>query len=153
LALTEELRGRASEAQALYEKARELQKGSARAFPVTHFITLWRLAGLADRAGHRPEARLLLGEAAGVVEAARLRTYGDARERANYFAQFEPGFDRLVEWSLRDGDIEAALVATARGRSRTLHDQLQLAGVDPRTTLKDEHGLALKKREEELRRR
>ena len=37
------------EAESLYRRAHELQTANPRAFPATHFITLWRRAGLADR--------------------------------------------------------------------------------------------------------
>jgi CHAT domain-containing protein len=151
LALTRECQGQFADAARLYEQARRLQKAAARAFPVTHFTTLWRLAELADRRGEKAEARALLEEAVAVVEAARLRVYGDARQRAAFFAQFAPAFERLVEWGARDGDAESALCAAARGRSRTLLDQLLMAGVDPRAGLGAERRELLR-REEDLKR-
>ncbi len=150
LALTEELRRRPTEAEALYRRALTLQRQSGRAFPVTHFITLWRLAGLADASGKRAEGRRLLEEAVDVIEQARLQTYGDDQLRADYYSQFEPGLDRLAEWCVRDGDVEAAFVAVTRGRSRTLLDQLRLARVDPRAALKGKEGEELLRREREL---
>ena len=136
LGLTEEQRGRADRAEVHYRQALALQRKNARSFPVTHFITLWRLAGLLDARGDGAKARGLLEEAVHVIEEARVQTYGDNQLRASYFAQFEPGFERLVDWCVRDGDIEAAFVAVTRGRSRTLLDQLQQTGVDPRKALK-----------------
>jgi CHAT domain-containing protein len=150
--LTAELQGRRSQAEGFYRRALELQRSKQRPYPVTHFITLWRLAGLADQGGRRAEARRLLEEAVGVVEAARLRTYGDAQQRATFFAQFEPGFEQLVDWCVRVGDVEAAFRAAARSRSRSLLDQLQLAGADPRAALRGPRGKQLRQREEELRR-
>ena len=76
-------------------------------------------------------AGALLEDAVKVVENARLRTYGDAQQRAAFFAQFAPAFEQLVAWCVRDGDVPAAVAAVARGRSRTLLDQLLLANVDP----------------------
>jgi CHAT domain-containing protein/tetratricopeptide (TPR) repeat protein len=152
-ALAAELEGKLDKAEVLYGQARELQRQNRRAFPATHFITLWRLGGMAERLGRRAEARALLEEAIGVVEVARLQTYGAAEQRAGYFAQFAPGFERLVECCLRHGDVEGALAAAARSRSRTLLDQLQLAGVDPRASLQGEHGRELCRREEELSRK
>lgn len=153
LGLTAELRGNLGDAENLYQQARQLQQAGRRALPVTQFITLWRLAGLIDRRGDRAVARRLLEEAVGVVEEARLRTYGDAQQRAAFFGQFEPGFDLLVEWCVRDGDVEGAFRAVTRSRSRALLDQLQLAGADPRAALRKAGGehQALLRREEELR--
>jgi CHAT domain-containing protein len=62
-----------------------------------------------------------------------------------------PVFERLVEDSLRDGRGEKALAYLARGRSRTLLDQLHLAGIDPRAHLTGTEGESLRRREEELR--
>src|SRR6202022_2973634 len=97
--------------------------------------------------------RTLLEEAVTVVERARLRTYGDAEQRAAFFAQFEPGLEQLVEWDVRDGDVNAAVAAAARGRSRTLRDQLLMAGIDPRQGLRGPGGEKLRRREADMRRR
>jgi CHAT domain-containing protein/tetratricopeptide (TPR) repeat protein len=152
LGLAAELQGRPADAETLFGRARELQKDNPRAFPVTHFITLWRLAGLAERRGQHAEARSLLEQAVALVEAARLRTYGASEQRSGYFAQFAPGFEQLVQFCLRDGDVDAAVAAVTRGRSRTLLDQLQLADVDPRAELHGPDGDRLKHQEEQLRR-
>jgi CHAT domain-containing protein len=153
LGLSAQLQGHPEQAEALYRRARDLQGHSPRAFPATHFITLWRLAQLADGAGRPDEARALLGEAVTKAEAARLRTYGDAQQRGTFFVQFAPAFDQLVSQEVRDGHVEAAFDAAARGRSRTLLDQLRLAGVDPRRDLHGPQGDALRREEEALRRR
>jgi CHAT domain-containing protein len=150
LGLTEECRRRPREAAPFYRRARELQHDNPRSFPLTHYMTLWRLADLADRQGQPAKARALLGEAVTVLEAARLRTYGDAQQRADFFAQAAPAFEQLVERAVRDGDVEAAFAAAARGRSRTLMDQLLLAGVDPRQSLTDAEGKKLAARERDL---
>jgi tetratricopeptide (TPR) repeat protein len=151
LALTRECQDRLDKAAELYERARGLQKQNPLAFPVTQFTTLWRLANVADRRGRRAEARRLLGEA--VAEQARLRTYGGPRQRSAFFAQFAPAFEQLVAWGVRDGDVAAAVVAAARGRSRTLLDQLLLANVDPSQGLSEEQGEKLRRQESDLRRR
>jgi tetratricopeptide (TPR) repeat protein len=135
LALAAECKKEFAEAEILYQDALRRQEAGPPALPVTQFTTLWRLAELADRRKAKQEARDLLGRAVQVVERARPRIYGEAPERANYFAQFAPAFERLVEWSVRDGDVESAICAAALGRSRSLMDQLLLAGVDPRKTL------------------
>jgi CHAT domain-containing protein len=152
LALTGELLGRPDGAEADYRAALALQQGNARAFPATHFITLWRLAALVEARGKRPEARRLLEQGLGIAEDARLRTYGDAQQRAGYLAQFAPGFEALVRLCLSDGDVEAAFLALDRGRSRTLLDQLQLASVDPLDGLPAERARKLRAEEARLRR-
>src|SRR5262249_31101625 len=101
LARVRECRGQYGQARELYEEARRLQAETPQAFPATHFITLWALANLLDHQGLHATARTRLEEATAVVEQARLRTYGDAQQRAAFFFQFEPGFEQLVEWSLR----------------------------------------------------
>jgi CHAT domain-containing protein/tetratricopeptide (TPR) repeat protein len=150
-ALTRECQMQFSEAEVLYRQARKLQTGNPRAYPVTHFATLWRLANVVDRQRRHIEARTLLGEAIGVVEQARGRVYGEASQRAAFFAQFEPGFDQLVEWSIRDGDTNGAVATAARARSRTLLDQLLLAKVDPRKGLSQTTGGQLLRQEAALR--
>jgi hypothetical protein len=139
LALTQECKGEFARAEALYREARQVHKADPLALPVTHFMTLWRLAELANRRKQNPAASELLEEAVLVVEQARLRTYGDAEKRARYFGQFAPAFERLVEWGVRDGDVEAAVCAAARGRSRSLMDQLLLTAVAPRPDLLEPH--------------
>jgi CHAT domain-containing protein/tetratricopeptide (TPR) repeat protein len=151
LALTQECRGRLADAEPLYREALRLEARDPRAFPATQFITLWRLALVRDARGDRDESRVLLGRAVATAERARTRVFGDAGQRSAFFAQFAPGFEQLVAWRVADGDAEGALVAAARCRSRTLLDQLQLAGVDPRADLSPEKK-GLRDREEELRR-
>jgi CHAT domain-containing protein len=152
LAMTAERSGQADRAEADYRKALALQQGNARAFPATHFITLWRLAALAEARGKPAEARGFLAQALTVAEDARLRTYGDAQQRAGYLAQFAPAFEALVRLDLRDGDVEGAFRTVDRGRSRTLLDQLQLASVDPLDGLPEERARKLRADEARLRR-
>jgi tetratricopeptide (TPR) repeat protein len=152
LGLTAEVQGRAEEAEALYRRAADLLRQGTRALPATQFISLWRLAEVAHRDGRRDEALRLLGEAVDVAEAARLGLYGDARQRTAFFAQFVMAFERLVDWNVLAGRPEEACRAAARGRSRALLDQLQLAGVDPRQALRGESGERLRGKEAELRR-
>jgi tetratricopeptide (TPR) repeat protein len=149
LGLIEEVRHRPREAEKFYRRAQELQQNNPRAFPLTHFLTLWRLADLADRRGDHVQGRDLLDKAITVIETARVRTYGDAQQRADFFAQVAPAIEQLVDHAVRDGDVEAAIGAVARGRSRTLMDQLMLAGVDPRASLTSEKGKELARRERE----
>jgi CHAT domain-containing protein/tetratricopeptide (TPR) repeat protein len=153
LGLTEERRGRPQVAEEWYEKALRLEEGpNRRSFRVTHFITLWRLANLTARRDPK-KARELLERAVGVAETARLHTYGDARRRAKYFAQFEPAFEQLVDWSAGDREVWGALEAAARGRSRTLLDQLQTAGVDLLEGVPGAEREGLRRRQREAERR
>ncbi len=152
LGLAAELQGRLADAEMLFNRAEGLQRNNPRAFPVTHFITLWRLASLAERRGQRAQARGLLEQAVNLVEANRLQIYGGTEQRSGYYAQFAPGFEQLIEMCLAEGDIDAAVAALTRSRSRSLLDQLQLAGLDPREELKGEEGARLRREEEALRR-
>lgn len=153
LALTQELQGRLDLAEPFLARARDLQKDNPRSFPVTHFITLWRLADLRRRAGRLEEARRLLEEATAMVEQVRLMTFGDLQQRAAFFAQFAPAFDDLVDVCLEGGDAAGALTALNRGRSRSLLDRLQAAGVDPRRSLVGPEAKGLLAREETSRHR
>jgi CHAT domain-containing protein/tetratricopeptide (TPR) repeat protein len=153
LGLAAELQGRPQDAEALYRRAADVQRANPRALPATHFISLWRLAEVADAAGRRDEALRLLGEAVDVAEAARLRLYGDAKQRSAFFAQFVMAFERLVDWNVRAGRLEEACRVAARGRSRAMLDQMQLAGVDPRQSLRGAEGERLRRQEADLRRR
>jgi tetratricopeptide (TPR) repeat protein len=144
--------GRDADAVKLFEEARSFQADRPRCPPVTRAITLWRLADLTDRAGKKAEAKKLLSEVFDVADAARLNTFGEAAQRAQFFAQFAPAFELLASWCARDGDGEALLRTAVRSRSRTLLDQMLAAGVDPRDRLTDPAGVALLKRESEARR-
>ena len=150
LGLCAEMRGDLPEAEKRFREALERQKHAPQSFPATHFISLWRLANVVDRQKRGAEARVLLEEALALVEKTRLTTFGDARQRAAFFAQFGPGIDQLVEWNLRDHDWRGAFSAMARGRSRTLMDQMMLCGIDPRQHLDGPRGKELVRREAEL---
>jgi CHAT domain-containing protein len=63
------------------------------------------------------------------------------------------GFDRYVEWCARDGHPETALAGNVRGRSRSLLEQIQLAGVDPRLGLTGPDGERLLKTEADVKRK
>jgi CHAT domain-containing protein len=148
LGLCAEVQREPEEAETLYRKANQMLRETSASPPATHFISLWRLANVLDRDGRSEEARQMLLDSLAVVEKARLATFGDSRQRASFFAQFGPASDQLVDWSVRDKDWKSALSAMARGRSRALLDQLQLAGVDPRDALPE--GSPLRAREREL---
>jgi CHAT domain-containing protein/tetratricopeptide (TPR) repeat protein len=152
LALTYECQEQFDKAEELYGKASQLQVQNPRAFPVTQFNTLWRLARVLERRGRYRDARARLEDALDVVEKARLRTYGDAQQRATFLAQFEVGFEQLFEWGVKYEKPRDALGAAIRGRSRTLLDQLLMAGVDPRDELSGPKREELRLKEGQLRR-
>ena len=152
LGICAELRGKDADATKLFEEARVVQADQPRCPPVTRAITLWRLAVLTDKAGKKAEAKKLLNEVFDVADKARLNTFGEAAQRAQFFAQFAPAFEQLAVWCARDNDGEALLRTAVRSRSRTLLDQMLAAGVDPRDRLTGEAGAQLLKREVEARR-
>lgn len=152
LGVCAELRGQNSEAGKWFEEARTFQAERPRCPPVTRAITLWRLAVLADKAGRKDEAKKLLNEVFDVADRARLNTFGEAAQRAQFFAQFTPAFELLATWCARDGDGEGLLRVVVRSRSRTLLDQMLAAGVDPRDHLTGDTRNTLLKREADARR-
>jgi CHAT domain-containing protein/tetratricopeptide (TPR) repeat protein len=153
LGLTAELQKQFGPAEELYAEALALQE-TGQAYPATYFVSLWRQAGMLDLRGKKAEARDLLDKAVAVVDGLRLRAYGDGQLRASYFAQFAPGFELLVDYSVREKQSAAAFDYSARSRGRNLLDQLQAAGLDPRAALAHRGGepdLRLLREEEKLR--
>ncbi len=147
LGVCAELQGHDSDAAAHFGEARTFQATRPGCPPVTRAITLWRLAVLADKAGRSVEAKALLGEVFDVADRARMNTFGEAAQRAQFFAQFAPAFELLARWAARDGDGDAVLRVVSRSRSRTLLDQTLAAGVDPRDRLTGEVRTVLLARE------
>lgn len=147
-----ELRGASADALKRFEEARAFQAGRPGCPTATRAITLWRLAVLTDKAGKPAEAKKLLGEVFDVVDRARLNTFGEAAQRAQFFAQFAPVFEQLAAWCARDGDGEGLLRVVTRSRSRTLLDQMLAAGLDPRDRLPADTRPALLEREARARR-
>ena len=143
-------RGRWQEAESRYRKALAAAE-SLQAFPLTQFVTLSNLAILEYRKGARPEAGSLLRRAIALAEAPRAMTSGAEEDRAEYLAQFATAFDLLVDWDLEAGEVARALADAERARNRTYFDQLQLAGVDLRTTLGGPDGVELLRREQAAR--
>lgn len=143
LGICREMQNQLSSAEAIYRRAEKIQRANPRAFPVTHFITLWGLANVLDRQEGRKEAKEKLLEALALAEKGRLRIYGDSHQRAEYFSQFATAFETLVDWSIRDGDLPGALVAASRSRGRNLLDHLEMANLDPRDSLTGPEGKRL----------
>jgi CHAT domain-containing protein len=148
-----ELTGRDSEALQRFEEARLFQTKQPRCPPVIRAITLWRLAVLTDKSGRRDEAKKLLEEVFDIADRARLNTFGEASQRAEFFSQFAPAFELLATWYAQDNDGEGLLRVIVRSRSRTLLDQMLAAGVDPRDRLSGPEGTELLAREKQARQR
>ncbi|MCI0700260.1 MAG: CHAT domain-containing protein [Planctomycetia bacterium] len=152
LGICAELRGNADDARKRFEEANDFQTNHPRCPPVTRAITLWRLAVLTDKAGRKDEAKKLLLQVFEVADRARINTFGEAAQRAQFFAQFAPAFELLALWYARDGDGEGVLRVIVRSRSRTLLDQMLTAGVDPRDQLTGDLRTKLLLREANARR-
>ncbi|HEY1188897.1 MAG TPA: hypothetical protein VGE74_14680, partial [Gemmata sp.] len=106
LGVCAELRGANADAEKRFEEARAFQADRPRCPSATRAITYWRLAVLADKAGRRADAKRLMTEVFDIADRARLNTFGEAAQRAQYFAQFAPAFEMLAAWCARDGDGE-----------------------------------------------
>lgn len=110
--------------------------GQRTASPLDRYVVLANQAVRHAHDGDLREAIQLLQQAVGIAESARTETAGDAEAgRARFFAQFAPAFERLTDWHLQSGQTAEAFFAAEQSRSRTLLDQLQLAGIDLKTTL------------------
>ncbi len=132
------------EAEAVSRRAVELQE-IVQAYPAMHYMALVNRAQVLRKLGRKDEALDCLREAVSVIESPRAETTGGEARRAEYFAQFEPAFDLLVDWSVEDGHWDDALSYAEAGRNRTFLDQVQAAGIDLRTSLRgtpQEHLLA-----------
>ncbi|AWM38850.1 hypothetical protein C1280_18925 [Gemmata obscuriglobus] len=152
LGVCAELRGADADALKRFAESRAFQAGRPRCPPATCAITLWRLAVLTDKAGKPAEAKKFLGEVFDIADRARLSTFGEAAQRAQFFVQFAPMFELLASWCARDGDGEGLLRVVTRSRSRTLLDQMLAAGVDPRDRLPADTRKTLLEREAVARR-
>ncbi|MBM3979701.1 MAG: CHAT domain-containing protein, partial [Planctomycetes bacterium] len=152
LGICADLRGRPADAGKRFEEARAFQAARPRCPPVTRAITLWRLAVLADKGGKKGEAKKLLAEVFDLADRARVNTFGEAAQRAQFFAQFAPAFEQLAAWCARDNDGDGLLRAVVRSRSRTLLDQMLATGADPRDRLTGPNRAALLAREADARR-
>lgn len=146
-----ELQGRTVEAKAHFEEARIFQDRKPRCPPAWRYITLWRLAVIADGEGDRDAAKRLATEVFDVADRARLQTFGEAAQRAAFYSQFNPVFEMLAGWHARDREADGLLRVIARSRSRTLLDQILVAGVDPRDRLTGPKRTELLGRETALR--
>jgi CHAT domain-containing protein/tetratricopeptide (TPR) repeat protein len=157
LGLAAEVSGHPDKAEKLYRRAyAALLKKDDLAFPITRFTTCWRLANMLDRknreGGQTDEARRMLEKAVDGVEKARQSSFvGGGQGRANYYSQFTPGFEDLIDWSVRDKHLEIAFDTLVRSRSRVLLDQLQSPREDPLAALQGVRGEELRQQAKKIR--
>lgn len=151
LGICREMQGRDDDALKLFAEASRRQANNPRSFPQTNFITHWRTARVYNRRSKPQDAMRELAEAIDIVEKTRLQTYGAGEDRAQFFKQFETAFDLYIDWAVHENQLDEAFIATCRGRSRSLFDQLQLAQVDPTKGLEVSHKAELEKEKELLR--
>lgn len=150
LARSAELREDLVSAEQCSRRSLELLDRGARTPPVLKYLASSILSSVLMKQGKSEQARDMLLAAVDLVEDARATTWGAEKERADYFAQFASGFDTLVEWTLREGNVDEAVAVAERGRNRTFLDQLRLAGADPRSGLEGTDYAFLLDREREL---
>ncbi len=107
------------EAEAVSRQAVELQE-IVQAYPAMHYMALVNRAQVLRKLGRKDEALNFLREAVNVIESPRAETTGGEARRAEYFAQFEPAFDLLVDWSVEDGYWDDALELCRGGTQSNL---------------------------------
>lgn len=144
-------RGRHDEAQGYLEEALDSQN-EIEITPRDRYNALCNLAAVRRHQQRRNEALGLLDRALEIPETIRSETFGDAEQgRARFLAQFASAYEMRVQWHLDDGNLDAAFRAAEQNRNRTFLDQLNLAGVDLRSTLPEDAASRLLPREQELR--
>lgn len=126
------------EAQQYLEKA-DLALNDFESTPQDRYNTLCNLAAVYHHNKRTPEAIARLQQAIAIPETIRLETFGEAElGRAKFLAQFASAYEMLVQWHLEADDLNAAFLAAEQSRNRTFLDQLNLAGVDLLSTLREE---------------
>ncbi|HEY2881266.1 MAG TPA: tetratricopeptide repeat protein, partial [Pirellulales bacterium] len=133
-----------AEAETISQQGVQLQE-TVQAYPALYFMALVNRAQVLRKLDRKPEALDCLHQAIAAIEAPRAETTGGEANRAEYFSQFAPAFDLLVDWSVDDRHYDDALSCAEAGRNRTFLDQVRAAGVDPRDSLRgtpQEHLLA-----------
>ncbi|MBX7072284.1 MAG: CHAT domain-containing protein [Pirellulales bacterium] len=120
---------RASEALATLDRAVDITRQAA--VSAHDAFTIYSLRGKCHwTLDQRPDAVRDLQHAMELAEQQREQTSGGELERASFFARFSSVFDLMVEWQSELGDLELALNAIERSRSRSLLDEIGLLGAD-----------------------
>jgi CHAT domain-containing protein/tetratricopeptide (TPR) repeat protein len=134
---------RLGEAEKFFREAHKIYQDNEAA-PQDHYSVLCNLASIAYAGKSYEEGLNYLREAVELTELPRAAVFGAERERAEFFARFSRAFDLLIDWQLEQGRVEQAFGSMERSRNRTFLDQLDLAGVDLRSTLADSSNSILK---------
>ena len=92
-------------------------------------------ADLLDRLGRKREARQALAEALARVERLRPRRGGGEMARVDFLRRHLDDYDRIVDWSLDAGDLDAAFAYAERSRARALLDLLTAGTGDLRGSM------------------
>ncbi len=130
--------GRFAQAEIIFQQALKLQEKYF-APPQELFRTECNLAGCLYQRKQTKQALELLKRAIAKGESLRTSVVGGEQERAQYFARLSSFFDPLVEWNVDDGNLADAVLALEQSRNRTFLDQIQLAGIDLRETIRSTH--------------
>ena len=81
-------------------------------------------AQLLWQSGKRNEALKTLQEALNLAEKQRQAASTFAMDQATMFANFQPAFERMIDWQLQAGDVAAAFAAAEQSSARSLVEQL-----------------------------
>lgn len=121
--------GKPDEAMPYIDRAVEIAK-SGRVGPDLAFAAYDIRARLAWDAGRRDDALSDLKSALEQAEDQRRLASGTDLDRARLFESFSAAFARMVGWQIERNDVAQAFLEAERGRSRSLIDQMQVAGID-----------------------
>ncbi|MBI1312081.1 tetratricopeptide repeat protein [bacterium] len=81
--------------------------------------------------GERQRAIEALETAMDLAEQQRIASSGTEFEQAELFSRMLGYFEKMADWEIERGNINAAFLAAERARGRTLLDQFQQRGADP----------------------
>jgi len=97
---------------------------SSPAYPESGIDALTLEADLLERTGRRKEARAALASALSGIESLRPRRGGGDKARADFLRRHLDDYDRMIAWSIADGDLGTAFAVAERSRARALLDLL-----------------------------
>lgn len=126
---------------------------SASYWPSARAQSLALRARALDALGRRDEAIATADSAWVLVEALRPERGTSDGARHRFLRSFAADANALVRWRVENGELEGALEAAERIRSRLLRDELRLDGVDLRAGIDSERLKSLEAREAQARAR
>jgi len=133
-------------AQTLTQEALQVLDAT-RVFPEAQLEALLLSAEILHQQGDTRHAREVLATAVRGAETLRRVSSVDEHGRAAFFADYAPAFEKMVAWTLEQGDVPAAIEFTERFRARVLLEQMRLARVDVMAGLPDSLRVQLEHRE------